>query len=128
MSPSIALNLYQFLHGAKSDVRWIEQVYPSSLWVLIFAPFIVVLLYYFLIVIIGPAFRKLLAWLGFMIGTSIITGLITYFMARHYLKDTPFSSEFVSFGFINLLYALILFFLLSFFFKRFSTHAPRTPF
>ncbi len=128
MIESLALNLYQLLHGAKSDVRWIQQVYPSSFWILVLLPVAVVLLYYFVFVSIGPTFRKWVVWLGFMIITSFITGLITYFMARHYLKDTPFSSEFVSFGGINFAYALIWFFLASLIVKSFSIHAPRTPF
>lgn len=125
---SIALTLYQLLHGAKDDVRWITDVYPATFTVLVFLPLIIATLYYFVFVAIGPVFRKVIAWVLTLIITGLLTATITYFMARNYLKDIPFDEEFVSFWGINFLYALILFFTYSMGLKFISIHAKKTPF
>lgn len=125
---SIALNIYQLLHGAKADVRWITDVYPATLWILFLLPLAIAVFYYFVLVAIGPAYRKVFVWILTMIISALMTAFITYFMARNYLSDIPFDREFVSFWGINFLYALILFFFFSWILKRFSFHAKRTPF
>jgi len=125
---SIALTLYQLLHGAKDDVRWITDVYPATFTVLVFLPLIIAVLYYFVFVAIGPVFRKVIAWLITLIITALLTATIAYFMARNYLSDIPFDEEFVSFWGINFLYAAMLFFAYSFGLKFFTIHAKKTPF
>ncbi len=125
---SFALNVYQLLHGAKSDIRWIQEVYPSAIVFLILIPFFVAAAYYFLLVLISPWWRGKLAWALTLLTTAIITASVALTRANKYLHDTPFNEEFVSFWFINFLYALILFFLFSMGLKFASVHAKKTPF
>ncbi len=128
MLDSFALNVYQVLHGAKSDIRWIQEVYPSAIVFLLLIPLFVVAGYYFLLVSISHSWRGKLAWGITLVVTAVVTAFFALWRANKYLHDTPFNDEFVSFWFINFLYALILFFILSMGFKYLSIHAKKTPF
>ena len=128
MLNSFALNVYQLLHGAKSDIRWIQEVYPSAIVFLILIPLFSVIIFYFLLVLISQSWRGGVAWGLTLLGSALLTATIALTRANKYLHDKPFNEEFVSFWFINFLYALILFFLFSMVIKHFSIHAKKTPF
>ena len=76
-------------------------------------------------------FMGFLYWFGFLIGLFVINLLQTFFLAKNTLYKAGLehpASGYLYLGFIVAFWAVVLYFIFSLIFKRFSTNLIRSPF
>lgn len=96
----------------------------------LFLIFFMTILYYY--IIDRPSTGKLKIWLIFLIGTGVITGIFAFIYANNALIDYGVQDDLTPdlwiFAFLNLVYSLIAFFLISIAIRLKSTNSSHVPF
>ncbi|MGQ9846717.1 MAG: hypothetical protein ACUVQP_04340 [Bacteroidales bacterium] len=118
---------YQLMHGLQDDPLW-DEVYITSGLLLIIITFLILLFYYHILNRYFINWFKLKHWIFFMFINSMIIAIVNNFIAIKILEPNEYSSDFLSFAFINFLYAAIFYSLFSILFSWGSPFAKFTPY
>jgi hypothetical protein len=116
--------------GINVQEKFETYIYQTSGFVLFgFTISFCVLFYYYFNLKFGN-YYKLKTFLIFMLLNSSIIGIFTYIIVRSNLSKFSciFSGQYLSFSFINFLYGMILFFIISIVIKKWSPMGYKTPF
>lgn len=119
--------MYQLTHGIQDDPLW-DDVYVTAGLAMISLTIIVLFIYYHMLNRYFINFFKLKHWFIFMIIHSLIAAAVSYLIATSIVEPIEYTSEFISFAFINLLYATFFYSLFSLLICWGSPQAKYTPY
>ncbi|SFF00352.1 hypothetical protein SAMN05518672_1144 [Chitinophaga sp. CF118] len=119
--------LYELLGGKNANPAYEESIYSFVGLTTLIISIIFASVFYLFLGRWRPVWDKLKHWLITIVVLAIATNLLAFNMARMITEENT-DAYMVTFSFINALYAVVYFIILSFILKRASIFAKRTPF
>jgi hypothetical protein len=109
---------------------WRNDVFPLSLWLLLAISILMALLFYFFYNRLYSSYNSIGSWLRTFLLNGFVTGTVTFIIAYSAFSKAfkPVLTLSLWYAVLNLLYGFLLFLVLSFIFKWFSTNGRKTPF
>lgn len=119
--------LYELLAGKNSNPAYATDVFPTvGLFTIAFAG-VAAILFYLLLGRWRPIWHKTVHWLVTMLILAAVAGYIAVSVAKKATEEDA-DSYMYTFSFINVLFVVVYFIILSLLLKKASIFAKRTPF
>jgi uncharacterized BrkB/YihY/UPF0761 family membrane protein len=119
------IGLYSILHGVQPP-DW-DDVYMTTGIILIGFSFLSAVIYYYVLNKFFLHWFKMRRWFLIMLINTLLIGLFAYCIAINILQTSWLDGTVLSFGFINLLYGAIMYFIASCMICWGSPRAKYTP-